>query len=104
MLWKDIKDASCSSATCFNNMRRILEHYFQVIGGINYEDCINKFEGEDKLTCQSLISVINDGSHFINDDFVVQFDPDNIQSYKNVFKQVFTKLNQENHYEMMMSR
>ncbi|WP_430609784.1 AAA family ATPase [Enterococcus sp. DIV0876] len=93
-----------SSATCFNSMRRVLEHYFQLLGGKNYEKCIDEFEGEDKIVCNALISVINDGSHYVNDDFVIQFDSDSIQRYKEVFKQVFEKLGQLDHYEMMMSR
>ncbi|MCO5480979.1 AAA family ATPase [Enterococcus faecalis] len=104
MLWQDIKDERCSNATSFNNMRRILEHYFQVLGGINYEECVDKFEGTDKIICQSLISVINDGSHFISDDYVIQFDSENIQKYKDVFEQIFIKLDQYGHYKMMMER
>lgn len=104
MLWQDVKDDRCSSATCFNSMRRILEHYFQLLGGKNYEQCIDDFDGEDKLVCNALISAINDGSHFINDDFVIQFDSESIQKYKNVFRKVFENLGQLDHYEMMMSR
>lgn len=102
LLWKDIKDENSSSATCFNSMRRVLEHYFKVMGGVDYEKCIDEFEGVEKICCKSLISVINDGSHFISDDFVIQFDAENINRYKIVFKKIFIYLNQENHYLMMM--
>lgn len=41
---------------------------------MDYEKCINKFDGIDKILCKPLISGINDGSHFISDDFVITFD------------------------------
>jgi wobble nucleotide-excising tRNase len=48
-------------------MRRILEYYFNIIGGLDYEKSINEFDGEEKIIFKSLFSWINDGSHFIND-------------------------------------
>ena len=83
-------------------MRRILEHYFQVIGGIKYEECINKFEGEDKLICKALIAFINDGSHSIFDDLVVSFDESSLENYLRVFKLIFERLHHIDHYNMMM--
>ena len=103
ILWEDIKSPSTSSAkSVFNTMRRILEHYFQVIGGINYENCINEFEGEDKIICKALIAFINDGSHTIFDDLVVSFDESSLENYLRVFKMIFERLNQIDHYNMMM--
>lgn len=103
ILWEDIKNPTTSSAkSVFNTMRRILEHYFQVIGGIKYEDCINEFEGEDKIICKALIAFINDGSHTIFDDLVVSFDESSLENYLRVFKMIFERLNQIDHYNMMM--
>ena len=83
-------------------MRRILEHYFQVIGGIKYEECINEFEGEDKLICKALIAFINDGSHSIFDDLVVSFDESSLENYLRVFRLIFERLHHIDHYNMMM--
>lgn len=103
ILWEDIKSPTTSSAkSVFNTMRRILEHYFQVIGGIKYEDCINEFEGEEKIICKALIAFINDGSHTIFDDLVVSFDESSLENYLGVFKKIFERLNQIDHYNMMM--
>ena len=103
LLWSELKEIKeTSKISVLNTMRRILEHYFNVIGGMNYEECINKFEGEDKLICNSLISCINDGSHFISDDFVMCFEDDAIDKYLNVFKLIFKYMGHENHYKMMM--
>lgn len=83
-------------------MRRILEHYFNVIGHANYEKLISEFSGQDKLICQSLLAYINIGSHIINDDFQLSISNDMVDKYKEVFKKVFENTNQINHYNMMM--
>ena len=103
ILWEELRNPTPASAkSAFNAMRRILEHYFQVIGGITYEDCIGKFEGEDKIICNALVAFINDGSHTIFDDLVVSFDEASLDNYLRVFKLIFERLNQIDHYNMMM--
>lgn len=88
-------------STGLNAMRRILEHYFNVLCGYDYQECVNKFEGEDKLICKSLLSYINDGSHFISDDYVLCYE--NLENYKRVFKLIFEKMGHIKHYEAMTS-
>lgn len=102
LLWKELSDDNLSTVTSFNTMRRILEYYFKIIGDVDYEKCVDEFEGQDKLVCKSLISCINDGSHYINDDFIITFDYENINNYKKIFRMIFKKLGHEPHYEMMM--
>ena len=103
ILWDELRNPTESSVkSVFNTMRRILEHYFQVIGGIKYEECINKFEGEDKLICKALIAFINDGSHSIFDDLVVSFDESSMENYLRVFRLIFERLHHIEHYNMMM--
>lgn len=102
LLWRELDNVNRhNTATIYNTLRRILEYYFNIIGGLNYEECINNFEGEEKLLCKSLVSCINDGSHFINDDYVICFDPDNIDKYLKVFKLIFEKMGHGSHYNMM---
>ncbi|HDK9112801.1 TPA: AAA family ATPase [Staphylococcus aureus] len=101
LMWKELNSEEMSPITSFNTMRRILEYYFNIIGGMDYEKCINKFDGIDKILCKSLISGINDGSHFISDDFVITFDEASMRNYKRVFKLVFEKLGHIQHFEMM---
>lgn len=103
LLWSELKDANHQSrVTIFNTLRRILEYYFNIIGGIDYEKCIDKFDGEDKILCRALISSINDGSHFISDDFVMCYELNTMESYLRVFKFIFEKMEHGSHYEMMM--
>ncbi len=104
LLWTELKEPDRQNrATIFNTLRRILEYYFNVIGGLNYEKCLDQFEGEDKIVCKALISCINDGSHFISDDFVMCFESDTIENYLRVFKLIFEKMDHESHYNMMMA-
>lgn len=104
LLWREIKVPveQINKATVFNTMRRILEYYFNIIGGLDYEKSISEFDGEEKIIFKSLFSWINDGSHFINDDLVIYAEPENIEKQLSVFKGVFKKLKHESHYNMMM--
>lgn len=103
MLWDDIrKPENASAKSLFNTMRRILENYFNIIGNIDYEKCINEFDGEDKLICKSLISCINEQSHTISDDFYMCIEDSELGHYLTVFKGIFEKMNHISHYNMMM--
>ena len=103
LLWDELKPtAKKNRATVYNTMRRILEYYFNIIGNKNYEECINKFYGEDRILCKALISFINDNSHYISDDFSMIFDDDTIEKYQRIFKQIFKNLGHISHYNMMM--
>ena len=103
LLWSELKDTSgIQRITIFNTLRRILEYYFNVIGGLDYETCINQFDSEDKLLCRSLISCINEGSHFITDDYVMQYESETMDSYIRVFKLIFEKMGHISHYNMML--
>lgn len=105
VLWHELDDLrDVNTATIFNTMRRILEYYFKIIGGLDYEGCINNFDGEEKIICKSLVSWINDGSHFINDDLVINVEPETVERYRDVFKSIFDEMGHLEHYKMMMRR
>lgn len=103
LLWNDLADIeNTQRVTVFNTLRRILEYYFNIIGGLDYEKCINEFDGQDKIICKALIATINDGSHFISDDFVMCYESDVLENYLRVFRLIFDKMGHSNHYKMMM--
>ncbi len=105
LLWNEIRSTEkINKVTVFNTLRRILEYYFKIIGGYDYEIIINKFEFEERQTCKALISWINDGSHFVGDDLFIDTDLESIERYLCVFKDIFVKLGHESHYEMMMGK
>jgi wobble nucleotide-excising tRNase len=103
LLWQEIRDsAKINKLTVYNTLRRILEYYFKILGKIKDDDLLNKFDGEDKIISNSLLSWINDGSHSINDDIFVSTDDETVEKYLRVFKQIFEVENQISHYNMMM--
>lgn len=103
MLWEDIRQPSNgTSKSIFNTMRRILENYFNIIGGIDYETCVNSFDGSDKLICKSLISCINEQSHTISDDYFMCIEDSEIEQYLGIFRDIFDKMKHISHYNMMM--
>lgn len=102
LLWQEFKNPDTDSALICNTMRRILEHYFNVIGHLDYNKIIDSFTGQDKLICKSLLPFINTGSHFINDDLHLSIDKDIVEKHKEIFKLIFEKTHQIEHYNMMM--
>ncbi len=102
LLWCEIRDSNKSSLTIQNTMRRILENYFKIMGNVDNDEIINKFQGKEKQVCGSLFSWINDGSHFVNDDLYVSCDESTIEIYLDVFKKIFKETDHISHYDMMM--
>jgi wobble nucleotide-excising tRNase len=85
-------------------MRRILEHYFKILGGIDFKSILQKFDGGDKRICASLISWMHAGSHHANEDLYVSVEDATVDAYLRVFKEIFEKCDQTRHYEMMMEK
>ncbi|MDO9154929.1 MAG: AAA family ATPase [Paludibacter sp.] len=105
LLWQELKSEGVnSSLTIQNIMRRIIENYFKLLGKYGDDDLIQKFETkEEQEICRSLICWINDGSHSINDDLYIELQDRTIETYKNVFKDIFVLTNHKGHYNMMMN-
>ena len=101
LLWAELRRPDRSNLTIQNTLRRILENYFKILGGVDPDTICAKFEGHEKFICKSLFSWVNDGSHFAHDDIFVS-DGASVDTYLQVFKDVFYKLNHHAHYRMMM--
>ncbi|WRB69518.1 AAA family ATPase [Helicobacter pylori] len=107
LLWHEVrwakKDSNISWVSLQNVMRRIIEYYFRILGGIKYNDLSECFENiEEKQACNSFISWFNDGSHGIPDDLFVQSQDTSIETYLKVFENIFKITGHEAHYKMMM--
>lgn len=102
LLWSDIQDNNVSSIGLQNALRRILENYFKMWGGIGNDEICAKFEGRDQLICQSLFSWVNDGSHSVHDDLYINHGEQTNEAYLRVFRSIFEKVGQLGHYKMMM--
>ncbi len=103
LLWDEIRKRDRSVHSIQNTMRRILEYYFKIMGGFKEFDLLcDKFEGNDKFICSSLISWIHAGSHFPHDDVFMTVDESMVDKYLDIFKGIFEKSNHISHYDMMM--
>lgn len=103
LLWEELRRPDKSPLTVQNTMRRILENYFKILGRMDFDKICDKFEGQQKAMCRSLFAWVNDGSHFSHDDAFYTFDQASIDTYLEIFKQVFEKTDQQAHYDMMMA-
>lgn len=102
LLWSEVRNPNPSLLTIQNVMRRILENYFKFFGGIEPRDICAKMLGKERTICNSLLSWVNDGSHYAQDDIYVSLDQAAIQSYLKVFHLIFKLAEHEAHYKMMM--
>ncbi|MDP2697415.1 AAA family ATPase [Thalassospira sp.] len=102
LLWAEVKNPNRSNLTIQNVLRRILEHYFTILGNMDKDAVIAKFEGRDQQVCSSLFSWINDGSHNFADDLYVAADDTTVARYLAVFKKIFEVTNHGAHYDMMI--
>lgn len=104
LLWSELRREPKNSFTIQNTLRRIVENYFKIFGGIDPKTICEKFEGRERLICNSLFSWVNDGSHYVMDDLFVSLEHGAIDAYLAVFEQVFVKTGHEPHYTMMMGQ
>ncbi len=102
LLWSEVKNPNPSLLTIQNVLRRILENYFKFFGGIEPRDICAKLSGREQMICSSLLSWVNDGSHYAQDDIYVSIDKGVVQSYLKVFHLIFKLAEHEAHYKMMM--
>ena len=102
LLWDEIRNPDRPNLTIQNTMRRIVENYLTVLGGLKADEIVEKFEGRDAQICASLFSWINDGSHSSHDDVYVAVDDNAVQGYLRVFQEVFERTGHGAHYRMMM--
>jgi len=104
LLWDEVRKGEKNPLTIQNTMRRILEHYFKILGGVDFDELCEKFDGRDKVVCRSLLSWVNDGSHFSHDDAHFTFGQDAIDDQLAIFKKIFEQAEHLAHYEMMIDK
>jgi wobble nucleotide-excising tRNase len=103
LLWEEIQYAQeRSSSTVQNIIRRIIENYFKIYGNYNEDDIVSRFHDDEQITCRALLSWINDGSHFANDDLYTECSNDTVVKYLIVFEKIFEVTGHHAHYKMMM--
>lgn len=107
-LWDEVKRSaerpSESAVGLQNTLRRILETYFKVLGGVDDTAIIAKFEGDEQVICRSLFTWVNAGSHSIFDDLDYSPTPTTVEANLRVFRRIFEEHNQIGHYQMMLGQ
>src|SRR5690606_4051305 len=91
LLWAEVRKPSGANVYIQNTLRRMIEIYSKILGSIDPDTICNKFDGAEKLICRSLLSWVNDGSHYAHDDLHVSIDDSQVTRYLTVFKQVFVR-------------
>jgi len=102
LLWSEVRKPDRSTMTIQNTLRRILESYFRILGGVDPDKICARFEGKEKLICKSLFSWVNAGSHQALEDVYTSIDDTTVDVYLQVFKEIFRKSDHFAHYQMMM--
>ncbi|MDZ7686954.1 MAG: AAA family ATPase [Gammaproteobacteria bacterium] len=108
LLWSEVREAEKAVRTggpvspqIENTLRRILEHYFTILGSVDYKDLCDHFDGPDKVVCNSLFSWVNAGSHSALDDAHITPSDAMVKNALRVFKEIFVKSDNLGHYKMM---
>lgn len=107
LYWREIREHEKdgkSNIYIQNTMRRIIEHYFKILGKYSDTTLLDKFENpNEKNIARSLLSWINDGSHSLPEDLFIE-EPEQItNNYFDIFRKLFINAGQEEHYNMMMA-
>jgi wobble nucleotide-excising tRNase len=102
LLWAEVRKAGRSNLGIQNTLRRILENYFTILGGISFDELCAMFDGKERMICRSLCSWVHGGSHFADDDLYVSIDDSIVDKYLKVFRAIFDKSGHPAHYRMMM--
>lgn len=102
LLWEELKQEQPSATALPNAMRRILEYYFKILGGYNFDKLVEAFEGNEKPIVQSLISWAHTNSHSEIEDADYVLGDIEIETQRSLFKAIFDKTGNIAHYNMMM--
>lgn len=102
MLWAEVRRKDLTVGAVQNTLRRILESYFKMLGGVDLRSLDRHFKGADKVVCKSLFSWINAGSHGFDDNLHFAVDAASVENHLRVFKAIFENSEHGAHYRMMM--
>lgn len=107
LYWREIREHEIGGKCSIymqNTMRRIIEHYFKLLGKFKDETLLEKFSNpRERTIARSLLCWINDGSHSLPDDLFIETPEQTTNNYFEIFKQIFINAGHEEHYNMMMS-
>lgn len=106
-LWDEVKLAAIEggsqhTASLPNAMRRIIENYFHITGGLDTDKILSRIPEGERWACNTLLSWYNDGSHAAPWDVDYASIAAGVTPYLSAFKAIFVAAEHESHYAMMM--
>ena len=105
-LWSEVRRASVGEPMSIigleNVLRRILENYFRIAGGIWEDEIVQYLEPAERPVLRSLFNWVNEGSHGVFENLHYSPSPTTQDMYLDVFKHVFERSDHNAHYRMMM--
>lgn len=105
-LWSEVRRASQGEPMSIigleNVLRRILENYFRIAGGIWEDEIVQYLEPAERPVLRSLFNWVNEGSHGVFENLHYSPSQRTQDVYLEVFRHVFEKSDHYAHYEMMM--
>lgn len=103
LLWLEVKKQDLSNHNLPNTLRKILENYFCMWGGIALDELPQRFTDiQEQRLCEMLLYWANAGSHSLDDEQYFTMTDDTIQKFLSVFKRIFEETGQIAHYNMML--
>lgn len=103
LLWQEVRLAHAGKQVDPNLLRRILEHYFTMLGShARINEVLDLFDGQDKVVAADLLSFLHAGSHSVFDDAYMNPSSTTPESYLGIFKQIFDRTRHGAHYQMMI--
>lgn len=105
-LWSEVRRASqgepMSVIGLENVLRRILENYFRIAGGIWEEEIVQYLDPPGRSVLRSMFNWVNEGSHGVFENLHYSPSPTTQDVYLNVFQEVFVRSGHDAHFRMMM--
>ena len=102
-LWQEVYHPQVRTLGAFNDMRRIVEHYFGFLGGTQLETIVKAVPDGDRILVGALLDVLHDGSHAAIEDAHLAPSED-IAALRSGFEALFVAAGHRAHLEMMKVR
>ena len=102
LLWRNLYAKDCSPLTAQNVSRRIVETFFNLVGGMKIDNVIASMKPPEREIARSFWSWANAGSHVTVDDETYFDTRANVESYRRVLKAIFEGAGYKEHYDHMI--
>lgn len=102
-LWRELNGEQRSISTR-NTIRRIIETYFNFVGGLKLDAVFERLSPADQPLGRSLLLWIHSGSHILSEDAECLDSPDDTKHYLRVFYLIFESNGHSEHFKYMAEK